>query len=109
LNNEDVSLLQKRKTRKTRSTPSKQKSTSELDDFELHFPPLDELRKRAEKKAKKSNIEEIIDCENENEEIIDCENENEEIIDNENENESLLESNSESSSNNDSGEKSNEE
>ena len=69
--------------------PSKQKSTSEPDDFELDFPPLNVLRKRAEKKAKTNNIEEIFESENENE--------------------SLLGSNSESNSNNDSGEKSNEE
>jgi hypothetical protein len=72
LNNEDVSLLQKRKPR---TMPSKQKNTPEPaspaknddDDFELDFQSLSELRKRAEENAKKNNIEEIFESENENE------------------------------------------
>ena len=67
MNNEN--LLQ---NGETRTVPSKRKSAPEPasdvnNDGEIEFPPLSEIRKRAEEKAKKRNYEEIFENDNENE------------------------------------------
>jgi len=93
LNNEN--LLQKGETR---TVPSKQKSAPEPasdvnNDGEIEFPPLSEIWKRAEEKARKRNYEEIFESENENENENESENESNESKESENE------SNNESSNN----------
>lgn len=55
----------------TRTVPSKRKSAPEPasdvnNDGEIEFPPLSEIRKRAEEKAKKRHYEEIFESDNEN-------------------------------------------
>jgi hypothetical protein len=78
----------KRKNTPEPSSPAPPAKNYDDDDFELDFPPLSELRKRAEENAKKNNIEEIFESENESE----------------NEDESPSELSSKSSSNNDNDE-----
>ena len=81
LNNEN--LLQ---NGETRTVPSKQKSAPEPasdvnNDGEIEFPPLSEIRKRAEEKAKKRNYKEIFASDNENESENKSENERNESED----------------------------